>query len=78
MPAPFGHFLASFVRGERYPLRADHKIRWYLQQRIKDKRSRLGNGLLHRQHADDVIADTEMIAFGFDVGVDDLVVEKLR
>ena len=39
--------------------------------------TRLCNGFFHRQHANDVISYTQMIAFGFDVGVDNLIVEKL-
>ena len=45
---------------------------------VENKRPRLGDGLLHRQHANDVIADAQMIALGLDVGVHNLVVEKLR
>jgi hypothetical protein len=32
----------------------------------------------HRQHTDKVIAHAEMIAFGFNVGIHDLIVKKLR
>jgi hypothetical protein len=37
----------------------------------------LGDGLFHGQHAHDVIADKQLVAFRFDVGIDHLVVEKL-
>ena len=36
------------------------------------------DGLLHRQHADEVVAHAQMIALRFDVGVHHLIVEKLR
>jgi hypothetical protein len=48
------------------------------KQRVEHQRPRLGDGLLHGQHADEVIADAQMIALGLDVRVDHLVVEKLR
>ena len=54
------------------------EIRRNLQQRIEHQRPCLGDGLFHRQHADEVIADAQMIALGFDVRIDHLVVEKLR
>ena len=71
-------FLAGLVRRERRPFRNDSEVGRDLQQRVERQGPRLGDGLFHRQHADDVIADAQMIALGFDVGVDDLIVEKLR
>ena len=49
-----------------------------LQQRVQYQGPRFGDGLFQGQHPDDVIAYPQMIAFGFDVGVDHLIVEKLR
>ena len=72
------HFFAGLVRGERRPLRDHIEVGRNLQQRVQHQGPCLGDGLFHRQHADDVIADPQMIAFGFDVGVDHLIVEKLR
>ena len=43
------------------------KLAWNLQQRIERQGPRFGDGLFHREYADDVIADAQMIAFGFDV-----------
>ena len=71
-------FLAGLVRRERRPLRDDVEVGRNLQQRVEDQGPRLGDGLFHRQHADDVIAYAQMIALRFDVGVDHLIVEKLR
>jgi hypothetical protein len=45
---------------------------------VQHQRPRLGDGLFHRQHTDKVIADAQVIALGFDIGVDHLIVEKLR
>ena len=71
-------FLARLVLRERRPFGHGIEVRRNLEQRIEHQRPGLGDGLLHRQHADEVIADAEVIALGFDVGVDHLVVEKLR
>ena len=71
-------FLARLVRRERRPFRDDSEVGRDLQQRIERQWPRLGDGLFHRQHPDEVIAHAQMIAFGFDVRVDDLIVEKLR
>src|SRR5208282_1033036 len=54
------------------------EVGWDLQQRVEYQGTRLCDGLFHRQDTDDVIAYTQVIAFGFDVGVDHLIVEKLR
>ena len=72
------HFFAGLVRGERRPLRDDVEVGGDLQQRVQHQGPRFGDGLFHRQYTDDVIAYPQMIAFGFDVGVDHLIVEKLR
>jgi hypothetical protein len=45
---------------------------------VQDERPGLSDRLFHRQDAHKVIADAEVIAFGFDIRVDDLIVEKLR
>jgi hypothetical protein len=72
------HFLASFIGGKRRPLRHDVEVRRDLEQRIQHQRTGLGDGLLHGEHTDGVIADTKIIALGLDVGVDHLIIEKLR
>jgi len=46
-------------------------------QGVQHQRPCLSDGLFHRQHPDDVIADAEMMPFGFDVGVDDLMSREL-
>ena len=71
------NLLARLVRRERRPLRNDVEIGWNLQQRVEHQGTRLCDGFFHRQHTDDVIAYSQMIAFCFDVGVDYLIVEKL-
>ena len=71
-------FLARFVGGEWRPLRDDIEVGRYLQQHIEHEGPCFGDGLFHRQHTHNVIADPQMVAFGFDVGVDHLIVEKLR
>ena len=70
--------LRALLRGERRPFRDGIEVRGNLQQRIEHQRPGFADGLLHGQHADEVIAHAEMIALGFDVGVHHLVVEKLR
>ena len=77
MAAALVDFLAGLVRRERRPFRNDSEVGRDLQQRIERQGPRLGDGLFHRQHPDDVIAHAQMIALGFDVGVDDLIVEEL-
>ena len=78
MAAALVHFFAGLVRGERRPLRDDVEVGRDLQQCVEYQGTRFCDGLFHRQHADGVIAYPQMIAFGFDVGVDHLIVEKLR
>src|SRR5208283_5659423 len=46
-------------------------------QRIERQWPRFGDGLFHGQDTHDLIAHAQMIAFGLDVRVDDLIVEKL-
>ena len=71
-------FFARLVRWERRPLRNDIEVGRNLQQYIEHQGPCFGDGLFHRQHPDDVIADAQVVAFRFDVGVDHLIVEKLR
>ena len=78
MAAALVYFFAGLVRRERRPLRDHIEVGRNLQQRVEHQGPRLGDGLFHRQHADNVIAYPQMVAFGFDVGVDHLIVEKLR
>ena len=78
MAAALVHFFAGPVRRKRRPLRDDVEVGRNLQQSVERQGPCFGDGLFHRQHPDDVIADAEMIAFRFDVGVDHLIVEKLR
>ena len=72
------HFLACFVGSQRRPLGYDVEVRGDLQQLIQNKGPGLGDSLLHRQYADKVIAHAEMIALGLNVGIDNLIVKKLR
>jgi hypothetical protein len=72
------HFFAGLVRRQRRPLGDDIEVGRDLQQRIEHQGPRLRDGLFHRQHTDEVIADAQMIALGLDVRVDHLIVEKLR
>ena len=78
MASTLVHFFAGLVGGERRPLGDDIEVRGNLQERVKHQGLRFRNGLFHRQDTDDVIAYPQMIAFGFDVGVGYLIVEKLR
>src|SRR5580704_7790504 len=71
------NFLARLVRREWRPLRNDIEVGWNLQQRVENQGTRLCDGFFHRQHTDDVIAYSEMIALRFDVGINYLIVEKL-
>ena len=50
-------FLAGLVRRKRRPLRHHSEVGRDLQQRIEHQGPRLGDGLFHRQHPDDVIAE---------------------
>jgi len=75
--AAFVHFLAGLVRGEHSPLGDHIEVGGDLQQRVQYQGPRLGDGLLHRQHTDDVIADPQMITFRFDIGITHLIVKKL-
>ena len=72
------YLLAGLVRWKRRPLRDDIEVGRNLQKRVQHQGPRLVDGLFHRQHTNDVIAYPQMIAFRFDVGVDYLIVEKLR
>ncbi|MGC2367180.1 MAG: hypothetical protein WA555_19395 [Candidatus Sulfotelmatobacter sp.] len=72
------HLFAGLVCRERCPLGDHIEVGRDLQQRVQYQGPRLGDGLFHRQHTDDMITDPQMIAFGFDVGVGHLIVEELR
>jgi hypothetical protein len=71
-------FFAGLVRCEWRPLRDHSEVGPDFQQRVQRQGPRFSYGLFHREYADDVIAHAQMIAFGFDVRVDDLIVEELR
>ena len=71
------YFFARLVRRERRPFGDDVEVGRNLQQGVQHQRPCLSDGLFHRQHPDDVIANAQVVAFRFDVGVDDLIVEKL-
>jgi len=78
MAAALVHFLARLVGSQRSPLGHNVEVRGDLQQLIQNKGPGFSDRLLHRQHADKVIAHAEMIALGFNVGIDNLIVKKLR
>ena len=78
MAAPLVDFFAGLVRRQRRPLRDDVEVGGDLQQRVQHQGPRLCDGLFHRQHADEVIADAQVVALRFDIRVHHLIVEKLR
>src|ERR1017187_90780 len=77
MAAALVYFLPRFLRCNRCPFGGDKEIARDLQKRIKDKGPRFRYCLFHRENADEVIANAKVVAFGLDVRIDDLVVEKL-
>ncbi len=77
MAAALVYLLARLFCGERFPLRNDIEIRRNLEQRIERQRARFTDDFFHRQDAHEMIANPEMIPLGFNIRVDDLVVEKL-
>ena len=64
------HFLPRLVGRERRPFRDHIEVARDLQQSIEHQRPCLGDGFLHRQHADEVIAHAQMVALGLDIGID--------
>src|SRR5580658_7072668 len=68
---------AGAVDRQRRPFGNDVEVGRNLKQRVEHQRSCFGDSLLHRQDANDVVANSQMMAFGLNVRVDDLVVEKL-
>ena len=76
--AALGDFLPRLVRCKRRPLGHDIEVARDLQQGVQHQRPRLGDGLFHGQHADNMVADAQMIALGLDIRVHHLIVEKLR
>src|SRR5580704_15638116 len=48
-----------------------------LQQCIEHQWPRLSDSFLHRQDAHEVIAHPQMVAFGFEIGIDDLEIQEL-
>ena len=78
MAAALVHFLPRFISWEWRPLRHYTEIARNLEQRIEHQRPCFGDGLFHRQHADEVIAHAQMVALGLNVRIDDLIIEKLR
>jgi hypothetical protein len=69
------YFLAGLVRRELRPFRDNIEVGWNLQKYVEHEGTRLGDGLFHRQHADNVIAYAQMIALRFDIGVHHLIVK---
>ena len=78
MTPPFDDFLLCRIRGERSPFGNGVEVRLDLEQLVEHQRPRLRDGLPHREQANEVIADAEVVALRFDVGVHDLEVEILR
>ena len=67
MAAALVHFFAGLLRGQRRPFGDDIEVGRDLQQRVEYEGTGLGDGLFHGQHADEMIANTQMIALGFDI-----------
>ena len=77
MAAAFVDFLPSLVRCEGRPLRDnDESCRRSSAERPAPA-AESPDGLLHRQYADEMIADAQIVTFCLDVGIRDLVIEKL-
>jgi hypothetical protein len=72
------HFLPGLRHRKRSPLRDDVEVAFDLEEPVKYQRPRLGDGLFHRENADEMIADAEVVALRLDVGIDHLIVEVLR
>src|SRR5258705_4305753 len=77
VPTPLVPFFSSLVAWKWHPLRDYTKVARNLEQRIEHQGPGLPDGLFHRQHADEMVAHPQMIAFGLDVRIDRLVIEKL-
>src|ERR1019366_2963582 len=77
MAAALVHLFTCLVRGHRSPLRHDVDVGRDFQERVKHKRAGLGDRFFHRQDPNEMSANAQVIALGFDIGVDHLIVEKL-
>src|ERR1700746_2178736 len=77
MPLALRDLFPSDSIVNRCPLGYHAKIRLNFQEVPQNKWLGLADGLLNRQHADIVIADAEMVALSLNVGICDLIVEKL-
>src|SRR5581483_6763216 len=62
---------------QRGPFGDDAEVGLNLKQLLKDKRLGFANCFLHRQDPDEVIPDAQMVSFGIDIGIYNLIVEKL-
>ena len=71
------HFLTGLRYRKRRPLGDNVEVAFDLEEPVKNKKPRLCEGLFHRENADEMIADTEVIAYRLEVGIDSLKVEVL-
>ena len=78
MATAFVHFFPGLCHRKWRPLGDDIEVALNLEEPVKDQRPCLCNGLFHREDADEMVADAEVVALRLDVGVDHLVVEVLR
>jgi len=71
------YFLASLRHRKRSPFGDDVEVALDLEEPVKDQWPGLCNCFLHREDANEVIANTEVVTLRLDVGVHHLKVEVL-
>src|SRR5690349_2594558 len=58
------------------PFGDDMEVRVHIEQTLKQERECVSGGFLEREHLDEVVADTEVPAVAFEMGLGQIVVEE--
>src|SRR5438067_12955394 len=77
MPLALGDLFASDSGLQWHPFGDDPEVGLNLKQLFKNERLCFTDRLYHRQDPNEVIPDAQVVSFGFDIGIDDLVIQKL-
>ena len=77
MALALGDLFACYSGVQWHPFGHDAEASLNLKQLLKNERFGFADRFLHRQDPDEVIPDAQVISFGFDIGIHNLVVEKL-
>src|SRR5690349_24203560 len=77
MPLALGDLFACHRGLQWHPFGDDAEVGLNLKQLLQNQRFGFADRFLHRQDPDEVIPDAQVVSFGFDIGIHNLVVQKL-